>query len=77
MGKITGWLTAVCDTCDCRFNYYLSSPHPFVGSKIVGTCDKCINEEDHDCIDECQIDDSGRPMIMGRKIFKSDMKDDP
>lgn len=69
MGTISGYMEAQCDTCDCRFSWYCDSPFIFVNSRVTGTCCKCINEEDHDCYDEYQIEDDTFK-FMGRKVFK-------
>jgi|GEM_PF-3740789 hypothetical protein len=42
---------ARCKKCDCVFLWYLKGT-PFVDAEIIGTCDKCLNEEEHVCIDE-------------------------
>lgn len=69
MGTISGWVEAKCDSCDCRFSCYITN-HIFVNTKVVGTCDKCMNEQTHDCYDEYQIGDNGLPLKVGKKVFK-------
>lgn len=52
MGQISGWIKARCKVCKCVFTWYQSIGLPFVDSEIIGTCDKCIVKENHDCINE-------------------------
>ena len=51
MGKISGQVIAKCKKCNCVFIWHLDSM-PFLDSEIIGTCDKCINNEKHECVDE-------------------------
>ena len=67
---ISGWLEAKCKNCKCRFNWFINDSWPFVDSEIIGTCTNCIEEKDHDCIDELTLDADGDRMIIGRKEFK-------
>jgi len=68
MGSISGSLVAKCKKCKCQFQWYMDNM-PFVDSEVIGTCDKCINEEDHDCYDELWEENGGFKKV-GRKTFK-------
>ena len=66
-GEISGTVEAECTKCQCRFSWHIESM-PFVGSKFVGICDKCLNKESHDCVNEFEEED-GSYKIKGRKEF--------
>ena len=65
MGSISGCIEAKCTKCKCRFVWHMDN-QPFVGSKIIGICSNCLNEKDHDCVDEFQ-GEYGE--VIGRKEF--------
>lgn len=69
-GTISGWCIARCRKCKCRFEHYHNYPFFFVDQEVVGTCDDCINERDHDCYDELTENVNGGFLFMGRKTFK-------
>lgn len=64
---ISGSIVAKCKECKCVFNWTIDS-FPFVDSEIIGTCDKCINKESHDCYDELW-EESRTFKKVGRKEF--------
>lgn len=64
MGNISGFCLAKCKECSCVLYWYVNSM-PFVDSQFIGTCSNCVQEKDHDCVNE-QYD----PIkILGRKVF--------
>lgn len=65
VGMISGWLIARCKICGTKYNWFIDEAWPFVNSEFVGTCSDCINEIDHDIIDETYD-----PIkVIGRKVF--------
>ena len=50
---MSGWTVAKCKECNCVFDWTLDN-FPFVDSEIIGTCDKCLNKETHECVNETQ-----------------------
>jgi hypothetical protein len=75
MGSVSGSVVAECDTCACKFVWTLKDM-PFVNSRIVGTCSKCINEESHECITELELDEKGCFRRLQKKIFlEKDVKE--
>lgn len=66
---ISGFMEARCRECNCVFNWYCDSNWLFVDSELVGTCDKCMNKESHDCIHENIIKADESFAVVGRKEF--------
>ena len=69
MGSISGSVEAKCKECKCRFSWHLDN-FPFIDAEIIGTCDKCFEKIDHDCVDELTLDENDMFSIVGRKEFK-------
>jgi hypothetical protein len=67
--SISGWTTARCKECKCRFMRFIDSPWLFVDEEVIGTCDNCFNRVSHDCIDELTENENGSFLIVGRKEF--------
>ena len=51
MGSISGSVLVKCKVCGSIF-YWSMDNWPFVDTEIIGTCDDCLNEKNHDIIDE-------------------------
>jgi len=73
---ISGTILAKCKLCDCVFLWTFNNM-PFPDSEVIGTCERCINEESHQCIDETYIIDETdvHYKVAGRKEFKKRKKD--
>ncbi len=44
---------AKCKKCKCIFIWPLDDV-PFVDTEAIGTCDRCINNENHKCVNEAE-----------------------
>ena len=65
MGTISGCIQAKCTECKCRLVWHMDNK-PVIGSEIIGRCSDCLEEKDHDCVDEFQGEHGE---VIGRKVF--------